>query len=154
MTLQRPWARRAGCRGQSAIEFILVAPLFLLVVFFTLQTALIYQAQAVLDLAAFYGARECVTNSSKSAGGRAAVFFCGSIKDEIQSKDGTNPCINVKYSEGAGTYGDMFTCTVSVNYKLLPIPLIRDVFGISGNGDGTIPLEGKAIYLYANQPFD
>ena len=51
----QPWARDQG--GQSMVEFALIGPIFLLVVFMVIQAGLFINARATIDNAAREGAR-------------------------------------------------------------------------------------------------
>lgn len=50
--------------GQSATEFIIVAPVALLLIFSTIQFALVYQAKVALNYAVFSAAREGAVNGA------------------------------------------------------------------------------------------
>lgn len=65
-------ARRAGAAfarhngGSPVVEFALVAPIFIVVVYATVQVALIYTAQSYLETAAEETARQVLTNQTTS----------------------------------------------------------------------------------------
>lgn len=58
------WCSLLRQRGQSATEFIIIAPVVFTLVFGCLQFALIYQAKTTLDYAAFSAARIAAVNNA------------------------------------------------------------------------------------------
>jgi Flp pilus assembly protein TadG len=81
------FARRQG--GSPAVEFALVAPIFIVLIFATAQVAIIYLANAYLETAAEEAARLVLTNQATSmtssqfqtalCGNLTTLFTCGNI---------------------------------------------------------------------------
>ncbi len=64
----RPHPRRnlsSACRGQAMTEYVIVFPVMIVLIFGTLQFALLYQAKTQLNYAAFESARSGSLNNAK-----------------------------------------------------------------------------------------
>lgn len=91
-TMARSWRR---CRGQSMVEFMIVTPVMLLLVFGTLQFAFLYQAKTALNYATFQTAREGAVNNAHMAimeyafaRNMAAIYTHDDTVDELkQARD-------------------------------------------------------------------
>jgi Flp pilus assembly protein TadG len=72
------FARRQG--GSPAVEFALVAPIFIVLIFATAQVAIIYLANAYLETAAEEAARLVLTNQATSmTASQFQTALCGNI---------------------------------------------------------------------------
>jgi hypothetical protein len=121
--------RRQACSGQSMVEFIIVTPVMLLLVFGALQFAFLYQAKTALNYAAFQTAREGAVNHAHMAimenafaRNMAAIYTNDdTIAEVVEARD------RIRQEIAAG-----FVLINVVN----PTAEMFNVFGIDPDGDG------------------
>ncbi|GAB4241288.1 MAG: hypothetical protein OHK005_04210 [Candidatus Methylacidiphilales bacterium] len=131
----RPLARR----GQAALETALILSIFLLIAAFGIQIALISRAQSLLNLAAFYAAREYATTGYRDNAKVAAVTYLSPLLVGRAS----NPGLSFQFQGGEATdFGAAVGATVSVDYLLL-LPMLRPFFE-PGHHDASIKLSATA----------
>jgi len=122
-------ASRRRCRGQSMVEFMIVTPVMLLLVFGSLQFAFLYQAKTALNYAAFQTAREGAVNHAHMAimenafaRNMAAIYtHDDTVAEVVQARD------RIRQEIAAGF--------VQIDV-LNPTDKMFDVFGIDPDGDG------------------
>lgn len=83
--------RMKACRGQAMVEFVIVSPVMLLLVFGTLQFALLYQAKTTLNYATFEAARAGAVQNARHVAiengftrAMAAVFTNSATVQEVR----------------------------------------------------------------------
>ncbi len=60
---------RSDCRGSAAVEFAIVAPIFLMIMFSTFEVGWFYYANSIVDASVTTGARLLRTGQIQSSGG-------------------------------------------------------------------------------------
>ncbi|MFQ3671186.1 MAG: TadE family protein [Verrucomicrobiia bacterium] len=126
-------------RGQAALETAFILTIFLLIAAFGIQVALISRAQSLLNLAAFYAAREYATTGYRDGSLTAAVTYLS----PLLIGRATNPTLSFQFQGGSGTdYGAAVGATVSIDYRLL-LPILRPFFE-RGSDSSTIKLSATA----------
>jgi Flp pilus assembly protein TadG len=95
-TLLTPRGQRAGipaaCPGQGFVEFALVVPLFLLLVFAIIDFGILFEHRITLDNAARTGARWATTHPT--AWSNAATAPSNTIEGQVQIAGGTSAIPN------------------------------------------------------------
>jgi Flp pilus assembly protein TadG len=111
--------RRRGERGQSLVEFALVAPIFFLLVFSVIQIGLVMASQNGLVDGVRNAARRAATYRVNEGSFDATVFssICQSIEDELE----------LQLSERVVGYSSA-NLTYSVTYEWEPNPQTGDYF--------------------------
>lgn len=83
--------------GTAAVEFALIAPVFLLLLFAIIEVGLFFFAQQVMEQATFLASRQILTGQAQSAGltqtqfrnlvcnNAGAFFTCGNIIVDVQT---------------------------------------------------------------------
>lgn len=131
--------RRPARRGQAAVETAFILTIFLLIAVFGIQVALISRAQSLLNLAAFYAAREYATTGYRDNAKVAAVTYLSPLLVSRAS----NPFLSFHFQGGSETdFGAAVGATVSVDYRLL-LPMLRPFFE-RGSQTSTIKLSATA----------
>lgn len=126
-------------RGQAALETAFILSIFLLIAAFGIQIALISRAQSLLNLAAFYAAREYATTGSNDHAKTAAVTYLSPLLIGRAS----NPTLSLQFHGGGDSdYGAAVGATISVDYLLL-LPMLRPFFE-PGHHDASIKLSATA----------
>ena len=81
---RRRLSLRSAQLGQAMLEFLIVAPVFILIIFGAMQTALIFSAKTSLNYAVFQAARVGAVNNATSL--RNLVVFMESTYLEGERK--------------------------------------------------------------------
>ncbi len=115
--------RRKGEKGQSLVEFALVAPIFFLVLF------------AIVDFGMAFHAWITVTNSAREGARIGAVRASAAeietrVRDTADSLDDANLSVTVTNAEGDP--GESVVVDVSYTYSL--ITPLGDLMGMVGGG--------------------
>ena len=88
---------RAACRGSSAVEFAIIAPIFIGLLISVLQTGIFFFAQNILQAAAVQVGRLILTGQAQTSGltqsqfasdacpSIQALFTCGNLMVDVQS---------------------------------------------------------------------
>jgi Flp pilus assembly protein TadG len=107
---------RAGRRGQAAVEFALIVPVFLLLVAGTIQFGQVYFAYAQLLQAAQEGARygAVLPNTRNDAAiiARARQLAPGGAADTVTVASTVRPTNNATVAANSRTRGNVLTVTV------------------------------------------
>lgn len=170
--LARRRMRRLGtdCSGVVAIEFILVAPVLLLLIFAILETAFLYLTATVMEGEVATAARAIRTGNVQQDADPAAYFEevlcmnlgnvldCDNVVFDIRKSESFeamtfNDFINDDGEEdGAefdpGTAGDVVLVRIAYKYTIIT-PFLADL--LSPDGSGTIILHAAAAFQ--NEPF-
>ncbi len=138
-------------RGQSLVEFALVAPLFFLLVFGITDFGRLFFTQETLQFALREAGRYAVTGQHMSQGG-TNITRVASIKAIAQQKAIGIDVSNISISSGgvsgfAGNPGDTVVVSLTTNLKLIT-PMIGRFFGPSQTYTFTVQTS------FRNEPFD
>jgi Flp pilus assembly protein TadG len=156
--------------GATAVEFALVAPVFIALLFAILQTALVFFVQQVLQTATLQAARQIMTNQAQAANmtqgqfqaavcaNTGGLFNCGGIYAAVQtftsfpSVTMFNPISNGKFNNGGmpfspGVPGDIEVVQVFYQWPVWPGPLSFTLSNTSGNSDVIV-----ATAAFRNEP--
>ncbi|WP_051366588.1 TadE family protein [Hamadaea tsunoensis] len=141
--MKRVRLRRVSDRGASAVEFALVAPVMLLLVFGIIDFGRLFNAQITLTEAAREGARAAAvtpgdTGRRSSAAHRRVNEVAGGTG--IITVDGTSTFC----SRTPGPDEDAYVATSQNFTWITPIGDLAGMFGSHGFG-GTMPLHGKGV---------
>jgi Flp pilus assembly protein TadG len=136
------WRRlRRDRRGTTAIEFAIIGPLFLLLIFGILENAIILWSQAVLDNATRDAARLTLTGQSQNGGTTFPTALCKGIS-------GLMTCGNLQYRVQTGSSfagmsnGITFSNGSAVGFSTYPT-------AVNGGGPGSYVL----VQVIYNRPF-
>lgn len=116
-------------RGAAAVEFALILPVFLLLVFGMIEFSRAYNAQISLSGAAREGAREMAVHNNAAAAVAAASQAAPSLSPKISASQ-----VSISPSTCTGRLGQPVQVTISYNF-----PLMTGFFGVS------IPLTGVGV---------
>jgi Flp pilus assembly protein TadG len=142
--------------GATAVEFALVAPPFIALLYAILQTTLIFFAQQVLQTATIQAARLIMTGQAQSGNYTASqfqqavcanatsLFNCGGIYVNVQTFSSfssvtmLNPVSNGTFSSSGMSYspggtGDIEVVQVFYQWPVYPGPLGFSLSNASGN---------------------
>jgi len=139
------------CRGQSLIEFAMVAPLFFILIFGITDFGRLFFTQQTLQFALREAGRYAVTGQHMTVGTNtfsrvesirkiAQQYACGLDVSSIQISSGG-------VTNYAGGPGDTVIVSIQTKLKLIT-PLIGQFFGSNGEYDFTVSTTFK------NEPFD
>lgn len=158
------------CSATSAVEFAMVAPPFLALLYAILQTSLVFFAQQVLQTATTQAARLIMTGQAQSANMTLAqfekqvcsnaggMFNCAGIYANVQtfasfsSATLYNPISSGKFSSAGMTYspggtGDVEVVQVYYQWPVWPGPLGFSLSNTSSNTDVLV-----ATAAFRNEP--
>ncbi len=122
VALPRAWRRAVRLarrlarhqRGAAAVEFALVVPVFLLIVFATIEVALFFFAQQVMEQATISASRQILTGQAQTAGldqnafrtlvcsNAKALFTCGNIVVDVRTYASFGSASTNRLVNGAG----------------------------------------------------
>jgi Flp pilus assembly protein TadG len=154
-------ARRAGERGAALIEFALVLPVLLLVLFGVVDFGKAFNYWNDSTHLANEGARFAAVNNWPTKGSETLQSYIQGQADTAELRGGgtravTNPlavCITTTPTSGAGP-GDSVTVAVKVAYS--PLGFISNRLGLTGplnvNSTSTMRLETTAPNYAADNP--
>jgi hypothetical protein len=108
--------------GQALVEFIMIVPIFLMTIFFGVQVCGIMKARSLLNVASYSAARRYAISQALPEAETVAKNYLGPFADYNMQID-----IN-----GSTEFGGTFITTVSIDYPLLPLPLMNQFFKVSG----------------------
>lgn len=159
---------RAAERGATAVEFALIAPAFLALIFAILQTTLFLFAQQTLQNAAVEGGRQFMTGSAQTSGMTQAQFAnvvcpliqalmnCGKLQIDVatySSFSSANTSAPAMYDSSGnlqttGTYNPGTPGQIMVVQLIYPWPIIGMPLGsvLPNSGYGTTELMGVTAF--------
>jgi Flp pilus assembly protein TadG len=160
---------RRDQRGTSAIEFAIIGPLFLLLIFAILENAIILWSQAVLDNATRDAARLTLTGQSQSGGtafqtalcnGISALMKCSNLQYRVQTGSsfaGMSPSIT--YNSGSAVGFSNYPASVNGgspgSYVLVQViynrPFIVPWVGALMSSNGKTQILSTAVF--ENEPY-
>ena len=128
--------------GGSMVEFVVVAPVLLLILFGIIEMGFLLYDKAVLTNACREGAREGIVFSDPrpTVGDITQVVnnYCGTYL--ISFAAGATPDVDVPPT--GGNSGDPLTVTVTYPYQFLVFSNLAELFG---GIDGTINLSAQSV---------
>lgn len=156
--------------GATAVEFALVAPAFIALLYAIFQTALVFFAQQVLQTATLQAARQIMTGQAQSASmtqsqfqaavcaNAAGLFNCGGVYAAVQTfttfpnVSMINPISNGKFSGtglpfSPGAPGDVEVVQVFYQWPVWPGPLGFSLGNAGANTDVIV-----ATAAFRNEP--
>jgi hypothetical protein len=152
--MRRRWNRDQ--RGQSIVEFAMVAPVFFLLFFLIVEGGLMFNTWLSVQHSAGMGARYAVTGRdtcSSGGGGRMGCIQSEALLGMSHLSDGATAAISVQswtfptyagpVTGSAGNECDAVEVRVAYDYRA-KTPMMRAVFG-------DITLVGRQRYV--NEPF-
>jgi Flp pilus assembly protein TadG len=157
-------------RAATAVEFAMVAPAFIALLYAILQTALVFFAQQALQTATLQAARQIMTGQAQAANmtqsqfqaavcaNASGLFKCSGIYAAVQTftsfpnvqmynpiSNGTFNGSSMPYSPGAS--GDVEVVQVFYQWPVWPGPLNFNLSNASGNTDVLV-----ATAAFRNEP--
>jgi hypothetical protein len=147
--------RRRGEKGQALVEFALIAPVFFLVFFGILESALMFNAWVSVQHSAELGARFAVTGRdtcSSGGGGRVGCITSEAKKGVAHLSGGNLSTVSIKswaypsytsMSSGPGQQCDAVEVKVDYTYQA-KMPMVSLIVG-------TKTLTGRQRFV--NEPF-
>lgn len=144
-------------RGQALVEFAIVAPVLLLLIFGIVDLSRLYHAWVTVEGAAREGARYGVTGRTDCAVSQtdrvACIRYAASQRAKKLTNSGSDLTVSVRswdypdYADppteaSAGQQCDAIE--VEVRYAFTPLPFLRDIFG-------SVHLTGRERLV--NEPF-
>jgi Flp pilus assembly protein TadG len=156
-------------RGATAVEFAIIAPAFIAMLFAVIQTTLFLFAQQVLQNAADQAGRLFMTGSAQTAGLTQAqfladvcplvkaLFTCSNIMVNVQSSASfsgvsasaptltynANGTVSNTWSYSTGTQGEIMVVQLIYQWPIVGMP-IRNV--LSNLGNGTTEMMGVTAF--------
>ncbi|MEW6622200.1 MAG: TadE/TadG family type IV pilus assembly protein [Bacillota bacterium] len=127
---------RKNEEGQSLVEFALIIPIFLLLLFGLIQFAVILNAQITVTAAAREGARIAVLGVSET---EIKTRVKDSASTGILLNEITNDDISISTPEGTGK-GKPISVEVNATVQII-VPFLNGILG----GGGDFPLYSKAV---------
>jgi Flp pilus assembly protein TadG len=150
---------RTAQRGATAVEFALIAPAFIALLFAVIQTTLFLFAQQVLQNAAVQSGRLFLTGSAQTGGLTQsqfltdvcpmvqALFTCGKLMVNVQSYSSfsgastsaptltynANGSVSNTWNYTTGTQGDIMVVQLIYQWPIVGMP-IGNVLSSLGNG--------------------
>jgi Flp pilus assembly protein TadG len=124
--------RREADRGAAAVEFALIVPLLLLLVFGIMEFSRLYNEQISLSNAARSAARVMAIGNDQGDAVTAAIDAAPALNPSIAGG-------NISFSPGACATGEMMTVTINYDTELL-----TGWFGanMTLTGEGAMPCGG------------
>jgi Flp pilus assembly protein TadG len=156
--------------GATAVEFALVAPAFIALLWAILQTALVFFAQQVLQTATTQAARLIMTGQAQSSNMTAAqftqqvctnaagLFSCGGLYANVQTftsfSNATmyNPISNGKFSSSNMTWSPGGTGSIEVVQVFYQWPVWPGPLGFNYQSGGTNSDLIVATSAFRNEP--
>jgi Flp pilus assembly protein TadG len=134
--------------GAAAVEFAILLPLLLVLIFGGIEFGLVMFNQQVITNASREAARAGIVVGIDSVDDPAiiqiALDYC---QDYLVTFESPAPVPTVTITRAAGTvFGDPLTVTVDYNYQFLVLPNLRSLFGGSFSTD--LPLAAKTTMRY------
>jgi Flp pilus assembly protein TadG len=128
-------------KGAAMVEFALVLPLLLLIVFGIIEFSLVMYDKAVITNASREGARAGIVLASPKATTaqiqQVVANYCNNYLISLGSSANTCPAANVNVTGAQGTFGTPLTVSVTYNFSGLAL------------GSMFNPLNGSALALSA-----
>jgi Flp pilus assembly protein TadG len=132
-------------KGSTAVEFAILLPLLLLIIFGGIEYGLVMFNQQVITNASREAARAGIVVGSDSVDDPAvlqiALDYC---QDYLVTFETPAPLPTVTIARDAGNsteFGHPLIVTVQFNYQFLLLPNLSSLFG--GSFSSTLPLEAK-----------
>jgi hypothetical protein len=125
-------------RAQTLVEFILTFPIFFLIVGFLIQFVLIVNAHSQLNLFTFCAARQYANTQSSD---RMEALGVAIMSPVIAYSPLSVP--QVTYPDTAPTFGQGYLIQTKAQVELLPIPIVRDIFGLVSRMDGLYEIQSS-----------
>jgi len=117
------------------IEFLYIFLMFVGIVFLSLQFTQIANAQAMLNLGTYAAARDYAVNYSSGTANVAANTYMAPLLPGVGSGDVYGVYVSLPSDPG---FGHQFEAKSRAGFKLMPLPVIREFFGFSGDWAGKI----------------
>ncbi|RDU94554.1 TadE/TadG family type IV pilus assembly protein [Trinickia dinghuensis] len=134
MRIRSALIKRRKQKGAALVEFAIVLPLLLLVVFGIIEFSLAIYDKAVITNASREAARAGIVLASPKPTTaqiqQVATNYCSSYLVSLGSSANTCPAANVSVSGAQGTFGSPVTVTVS--YTFAPIGLGKLIAPLTG----------------------
>jgi Flp pilus assembly protein TadG len=128
LVLSRLRSRRAG-RGQTMVEFALLATIFMVVLLVGIQFAIIGQAALAVSQLSYAGARFASLNGSSSDSDIESYIATTLASPSLKTTNGGSSDLTITLSHPDGTtFGQPVTVNISYNAAsriLLPNPFMR-----------------------------
>ncbi len=124
--------KRRSDDGASAVEFALIVPVLLIIVFGIIAFGLVLFSQ----ISATHAAREAVRQISVN---NPDVDSCGELTEYITAKSGFAPSSVVATSDGDGSPGDQISLTVEVPTSEGAVGALAGVTSIIPGGQVILP---------------
>ena len=160
-------------RGVTALEFALIAPIFLSILLATLQVFVVYLAKTQLQLATEYAARLVLTNQTATANYNTEALFktalCSQVAIILQCQSGVYVSLqpatitsvptaapSLTYSASGGVsntfpYNPGDAGNVMVLQTLYQLPVIAGpLFSFATQANGTLLLTSTVVFI--NEP--
>jgi Flp pilus assembly protein TadG len=160
---------RTAQRGATAVEFALIAPAFIAMLFAVIQTTLFLFAQQVLQNAAVQGGRLFMTGSAQSGGLTQAqflndicplvqaLFTCSNVMINVQSYSSfggastseptltynANGSVSNTWNYTAGTQGQIMVVQLIYQWPIVGMPLGNVLHNL---GNGTTEMMGVTAF--------
>ena len=152
-------ARRHGSRGVAAVEFAIVLPVFLLILFGIIDFSLMLYDKAIITSAAREGARQGIVLQEPN---RVPLTGTGSVKSiaeayctgKLINLDGVNTCtasaqLDKKPGNTGGStvpeFGDTLTVTVQFTYGG---PIMKLMTAFFNSGLVNVNMQSVAVMVY------
>jgi Flp pilus assembly protein TadG len=168
LSIFRRFAREG--KAATAVEFAMVAPAFIALLYAIMQTALVFFAQQALQTATLQAARQIMTGQAQAANmtqsqfqaavcaNAAGLFKCSGVYAAVQTFTSFpnvtmyNPISNGKFSGASmpfqpGVSGDVEVVQVFYQWPVWPGPLNFTLANASGNTDVIV-----ATAAFRNEP--
>ena len=141
-------------RGASAVEFALILPFLLLIVFGIIEFGIILYDQAMLTNASREGARAAIVfNSTKNTQTEIGNTVTSYISGKLFSFSSATPVISTavdgdsSIAPETAIAGQLLTVNVQYTYDFLLMPDIRKIFGAS-DPSGTLTLSANTVMRF------
>jgi len=113
--------------GQAMVELLFIFLIFMAIVFLAIQFTMIANARSMLNLATYAAAREYAVTYSGARANAAAYIYMSPLLPGSGSGDVKVVYISTPKDPGFGHTAKVKATAV---YGLLPIPLLREYFGL------------------------
>ena len=110
-------------KGQSLVEFVMILPLFFLLIAGSMQFIAITNARSLVNMATYTMCRDYAVNKSKTSAYAKGGFMLNPLLSFSTSSNIPYPSV-----DGGDDFGDEFTLTLKLYYRLFDISMIQDLF--------------------------
>lgn len=131
-------------KGQAIVEFTLIFPLLLILIFGIIEFGILLYNKAVITNAsreaARFGIVSKVPRQSKGSVEKVATDYCANYLITFGAPDGPNPTATAETNDAAA-FQDELTVTVEYDYDFLLIPSFTGL-------DNSVKLSANTVMLY------